>query len=438
MTGPSPLPCHQRTDENVVMESWPVFVACAPGLEPLLNAEITSIGGDATASSIVEGGVELHADAATLYRLHLELGLALKILVRIGTFRATGFGELERRAAALPWERWLTPPVSVLVRATCRHSRLWHSDAVAERVQGVIAEWAVASAATPCRRGRRARRRGGAESDAPAGTTGVAMANALEVQVRLMDDVCTISLDTAGELLSRRGYREAGAKAPLREDLARALVIASGWDMRSPLVDPFAGSGTIAIEADWLARRVPPGHLRRFALFEMPAFDPRLWSELRDAALQRSTIEGPPIFASDRDAGAVKAARANAERATCNNVHVDEAALMSAPALAAPPAERGAIVTNPPWGRRVRGRDPLANLYAAFGNAARKLPGSWRVAMAVASPQLARMTGLDLQPAVMTDSGGVKVYFAVGAAHALPPRRRRPARRPSRPRQGTR
>ncbi|HYC56907.1 MAG TPA: hypothetical protein VEL28_18385 [Candidatus Binatia bacterium] len=394
------------------MERWSVFVACAPGLEHLLGEEIAALGADAAGMSVVAGGVELLAGEATLYRLHLELGLALKILVRLGEFRAKGFRELERAAASLAWEHWCRPGRAVHVRATCRHSRLWHSDAVAQRFDAAIAE---RLARASSQRGRR---------KAPSSET-----EAAEVHVRIVDDLCTVSIDTGGDVLSRRGYREAGAKAPLREDLARALVIASGWDRQSLLVDPLAGSATIAIEADWLARGVPPGHMRSFALFDMPGFDAGLWNELKASALGRSVATGPAIFASDRDAGAVKAARANAERAGSAGIQIDEAALMKAPGLALPAPEHGAVVSNPPWGRRVRGRDPLANLYAAFGNKVRALPGRWRVALVVPSPELSRATGLALEPALMTDHGGVKVYFAVGEGRAAMARRRAVPRR---------
>jgi hypothetical protein len=134
--------------------------------------------------------------------------------------------------------------------------------------------------------------------------------------VRLFHDSCTVSADSSGALLHRRGYRLATAKAPLRETLAAAMLLGAGWDGSAPLLDPMCGSGTIAIEAALLARRIPPGLRRRFAFERWPGFEPAPWRRALDAARSGIRERAPgPIHASDRDAGAIEAARANAERA---------------------------------------------------------------------------------------------------------------------------
>jgi putative N6-adenine-specific DNA methylase len=257
-----------------------------------------------------------------------------------------------------------------------------------------------------------------AEAEPDAGEEDSTAAGALQVQVRLVDDRCTLSIDAGGAPLHRRGYRLATGKAPLREDLARALLLLSGWDRATPLVDPFCGSGTILIEADLLARRIPPGAARAFAFERAPAFDAASWQAARTAALAAAAppAAAPPLLGSDRDPGAIEAARSNAARAGAGHIQLVQAPLGGAPAFAAPPGPAGALVTNPPWGQRT-GRDrTLLALYQSLGTRARSLPPAWRVALAVADPQLAAATGLPVESRLMTDAGGVKVYFMVGGA----------------------
>ncbi len=370
----------------------PLFVSCGPGLEPMLASEIVGLGVAPEQVGPVAGGVEVAGDLHTLYRLNLELGLALKVLLRVGEFPARRFDVLVKRCAGLPWDLWCAGDAAIDVRVTCKRSKLYHSTAVAERIRAGIGE-----------------RLGREIGAAPAADGQPAIA----VHARIVNDLCTLSVDTSGEPLHRRGYRLATAKAPLREDLARALIIASHWDRQSPLLDPFAGAGTIAIEADWLARQVPPGHLRRFAFMDAPSFDAALFQAVRREALAGMLRHGPPICASDRDPGAVRAAQANAARAQCDAVTVSEAGLSEAPFFAVPPATRGALVTNPPYGLRIGRGSNLSKLYRALGARVRALPGSFRVGIAVASPDHARATGLRLEPALMTDHGGSKIYFSV-------------------------
>lgn len=363
-----------------------IFVACAPGLEPLLSAEVRELGaGDSV--EIVAGGVELEGDATMLHRAHLELGLASHVLVRIADFRAPGFPELAQRAAKVRWRDWLRPGEPIRLRARARASRLYHTGGIVERVRGAI------------------ERQLGALPDADADD------DSPSILARMERDRCTLSLDTSGAPLHRRGYRLASAKAPLREDLARALVRASGWDPGTPLADPFCGSGTIAIEAALLARRIAPGRLRSFALERTPLFEQAIWERLREDAAARALPHAPsPIFASDRDAGAVEAARGNAERAgVLSDLQLDQATLSRAPFAAEPIPPRGALVTNPPHGRRIGDDRGLRPLYQSLGALVRRLPPEWRIALLVSHRRLALATGLPLETALLTDQGGTKV-----------------------------
>jgi putative N6-adenine-specific DNA methylase len=369
----------------------PCFAVSAPGLEPITARELNSQG---LAGATGPGGVSFSAARSDLYRANLHSRTATRFLVRAGTFYAAAFSELRQKAGRLPWEQFLRPSQPVAIKATCHKSKLYHSDAVEERVAGAIADrLGQAPTVEP----------GSEEAETPA---------AQLVLVRLVRDQCTISIDSSGALLHQRGYRLAGAKAPLRETLAAGILLAAGWDPVSPLLDPFCGSGTIAIEGALLAAGLPPGRNRRFAFMDWPDYDPALWAGLLEAAEAEAKVARPaPIIqASDRDAGAITAAQENAQRAG-----VEGAIEFSRRAVSAiePPPGPGWVVTNPPYGVRLDERDDLRNLYAKFGNTLRLLCPSWRVAFLSANIQLARSTGLPLDPSQTLPliNGGLRVQL---------------------------
>jgi putative N6-adenine-specific DNA methylase len=229
--------------------------------------------------------------------------------------------------------------------------------------------------------------------------------------VRLVDDEVTLSVDSSGGLLHRRGYRQATAKAPLRETLAAALLLAVEWDGSVPLVDPLCGSGTIPIEAALLARRIPPGWARRFAFERWPEFQPSVWAYVREEAGRDIRDRAPaPIVAADRDAGAIEACTSNVERAgVSGDLSIHCAALsttLRAPDLAALPP--GLVLTNPPYGIRVGDSAHLRDLYASLGNALRLLDG-WSLGFVSSDPALAASTGLELHHRLTISTGGLRI-----------------------------
>ncbi len=225
-----------------------------------------------------------------------------------------------------------------------------------------------------------------------------------------MRDRCTLSADSSGALLHRRGYRLDTAKAPLRETLAAAMLLAVGWAGSQPLLDPFCGSGTIPIEAALLARNVAPGIARSFACERWPLLGAVRWNDLRAAARRDERASATVIAGSDRDAGAVDAARANAELAgVAGAVRLGRVALSAV----TPPADGpGWIVTNPPYGVRVGERRPLRDLYARLGQLLRGPFAGWNLALLVAAPELEAQLGLELTDRFVTTNGGIRVRLA--------------------------
>ncbi|MFL5605461.1 MAG: class I SAM-dependent RNA methyltransferase, partial [Gemmatimonadaceae bacterium] len=221
------------------------FGIVAPGLEAIALEEAQAIG---LPAALAEGGggIEWQGDLRSVLLANATLRITSRVVVRLASFEARSFAELERHARQVPWARVVAAGGAVRFRVTCKKSKLYHSDAVAERF---------ADALTRAVPGVRVQGVGSTEDEGPDDEAQLFV-------VRILRDRCTVNADTSGSLLHRRGYRQATAKAPLRETLAAALIAGSGWDAASPLVDPFCGSGTIPIEAALMARGIAPGVLR--------------------------------------------------------------------------------------------------------------------------------------------------------------------------------
>ena len=373
-----------------------VFAVTAPGLEATCAAELQAHG---VAGRVEPGGVAWRGDLASVYRANLGLRTASRVLVRLGEFRARTFHELERHSARQSWPWYVASGARVALRVTSRKSKLYHEGAIAERIARVLQDSFGLCASLM--KGEEESERGGAEAQL--------------VVVRFLRDVCTISVDSSGRLLHQRGYRQALAKAPLRETTAAALLLATRWDPRTPLLDPFCGSGTIPIEAALLARRIAPGlanpshEPRGYACLQWPRSEPDIWADVVAAArgeiVERSEAA---VFGSDRNGGAIAASVANAGRAgVAADVTFEQRPLS---ALDPPPA-RGHLVTNPPYGVRVGDAEQLQTLYAALGRVVRDKLSGWTVALLAAEPRLAAATGLPLRPVLATRNGGINVQL---------------------------
>ncbi len=377
------------------------FAVTAPGLEPFTAQELTSMGllpgtGPELAT---QAGIAFKGDLAALYRANLQLRTASRILARLGTFfYATSALELQKRASRLPWERCLAPGQPLALRVTCHQSKLYNSEVVARLIAAGMEE------------------RLGKPSPIVKFDEETEGHPPQLILVRLVEDKCTVSVDSSGALLHKRGYRLAVAKAPLRETLAAALLMASGWDPSAALLDPFCGSGTIPIEAALMQLGLPPGLNRRFAFMDWPGYQQSVFSDQLTAVSDRQSaitnIQSEiKILASDRDAGAIKMAHANAERAGVEDIIEFKCQAVSA---IMPPAGLGWVVTNPPYGVRVSEGKDLRNLYAQFGNVLRRQCPGWNVAVLCNDPILLGQMQMQLDASLGFINGGIGVRVARG------------------------
>jgi len=365
------------------------YAVTAPGLRDLAAHELESLSiasANQDSSNPDPGGLDFRTDLAGLYRANLHLRTASRVLIRLGNFfYARTFGELRDSAARLTWERFLEPGQPVEIRVTCHKSKLYHSDAVAERIGQAI--------------------------EARLGQPSPQQKTAQGILVRLVNDRLTVSIDSSGENLHKRGYRQASAKAPLRESLAAALLMACSWDKASPLLDPFCGSGTIPIEAALLALNIAPGLNRRFAFMDWPGFDNTIWQNLQTEARATQRKDCPPILASDRDEGAIRMAKENAERA---GVSARIAFSHRAVSAIQRPEGAGWVITNPPYGGRVSENKDLRNLYARFGTVLREKCPGWTIGILSSDRALLGQTGLKLDTSMRLMNGGLPVILARG------------------------
>ncbi|MCG8441916.1 MAG: hypothetical protein MI723_08910 [Caulobacterales bacterium] len=356
-----------------------IFLAVQPGLEPLLLEEAREHG--FRAPEAAAGGVTIRGGWPDVWRANLQLRGASRVLVRLGAFYAAHLAQLDKRARQLPWSAFLAPNTPIRVEATCRKSRIYHSGAAAERIAAAAVHEAGARE----------------EGSAP-----------LRVLVRIAKDLCTVSIDASGELLHKRGFKEAVAKAPLRETLAALFLRACGYRGEGPVLDPMCGSGTFVIEAAEIAAGLAPGRARAFAFERLAGFDRDAWEAMRAAAPAAPRGSTPQAFGFDRDAGAIAMSRANAARAGLAELTQFRQQTLSD---AEPPGEaKGLVVINPPYGARIGERSRLMPLYQSLGRRLRERFAGWRVGLVTSDLELARATGLPFgEPGPPAPHGSIRI-----------------------------
>ena len=371
--------------------TWSAFAITAPGIAPVTAAELAALG--IPHEPPTPDGVAFPADFRTIALSNLWLRTASRVIVRLGEFKAQGFADLEKGASRLPWDRILLPGQPVAVRVTCRKSRLYHSDAVAERVVRQISKHFGIDAPV-------VRLTDSDDDDAPSG-------EAQRILVRIVHDVCTISADSSGDLLHRRGYRQAIAKAPLRETVAAACLLACDYDGTEAFLDPMCGSGTFPIEAAMIARQQAPGRARPFAFEHWPGADRDILPNLRRATKAAGTdVADLVIVGSDRDPGAIRMSRENAARAGVEAMIQFEQVTLDA---LEPPADTGLWCSNAPYGRRVGNVDALTGLFVSIGNLARGPFADWRVALILAEQSHVKALQSPTTEILHTRVGGIQV-----------------------------
>ncbi len=355
------------------------FFATAPsGIEPLLAAELAELG--ATHLKPARGGLHFRGTLETAYRACLWSRTASRILLPLAEFPVADSPALYAGVLDLPWEEHLAPEGTLSVEFSGNCPGIDHSHYGAQRVKDAIVD----------RFRARCGQRPSVNRQQPN----------LRIHAQWRDGQATVSLDLSGDSLHRRGYREATVTAPLKETLAAALLLKSGWPeiaaAGAPLLDPLCGSGTLAIEAAWIAGDRAPGLSREHWGFSgWLGHIPALWNRLLKEARERWAAGQPripPIFASDRDPKAVRATLTNAGCAgVADHLRIERREWI---AVEPPPGAPGLVIINPPYGERLGEQEDVAALYIQIGERLKAHFAGWRAALFTGNPDLGKRMGL--------------------------------------------
>jgi 23S rRNA (guanine2445-N2)-methyltransferase len=347
------------------------FATCAPGLADVLHGEARALKLPNLERQV--GGVLFQGSMREAWLANLQLRTAVRVLLRLERFEALTAEDLYRHAQKIDWSEYLIPEGSFFVDAQCRDSQLDHSQFVAQKVKdAVVDQFRQQTGARPI-----------VDKDQAD----------LRIHVHLWKDRCTISVDTSGDSLHKRGYRKYQGQAPLAETLAAAIVLCSGWDLRSPVVDPFCGSGTVLIEAALIAAKIPPGSFRRFGFENWLDHDSRAYESLRDR--QMSAIQIPSklrLLGRDRDPQCCPGAIRNAESAGVAEIIDFETGDFSD--FRPRPGWNAWILSNLPYGVRVGDPLKLENWHRELGNRLRKECSGYHLALLSGSRSYAHALGL--------------------------------------------
>lgn len=380
----------KRIKRHVIGPEQDCFAVTLPGHESLCAHEIKSLSDTVCVKEVLKGGVGFSGRLTDVYLANLHVRTAGRVLIRLERFKATNFNQLESRTRNMAWELYLPPGGLPEFNVTTHHSRLYHSQAVAEHVHvGISARWSeLGISPTPVKD--------------------------QTLFVRLQDDGVTLSLDSSGAPLYRRGLKTHKAHAPLRETMAAAILKIAGFRPDMPLVDPMCGSGTFSLEAALMAKNIPPGIFRDFGFQQWPAFRPRQWAHLKKIAgrqIRRQVV--PLIWASDSD------------ELSCTRLsdclgrnHLEDAVTVSQRDFFSIQPEQtatapGLVVLNPPYGQRLLKQGDVEKRYKDICFKLKTDFRGWQVAMLVPKAVSAKRLGLSLKPMRM-DHGGIQLTLLVG------------------------
>ncbi len=367
------------------MKEQSFFATTAKGMEELLAAELQGLG--ITVAAAETGGVRFSGGLAACYRANLWLRTANRVLIPLAEFACETPQQLYDGVRTIPWNQHLTPAMTLAVDANLRDSFSTHSGWLALKTKDAIVDTI--------------RDQWGRRPDVDPRDPD------LRVNVHLVKNRCTVSLDSSGASLDRRGYRMERNEAPLRETLAAALVELSGWDGTIPLVDPMCGSGTILIEAALKASRHAPGLFReQFGFQRWPSFEDKLWKPLLKEARESILDHLPaPLLGFDIAPQALEMARNNSERAGTGRMidfaRVDIRALK----LPEPP---GILLFNPPYGARMGEVETLKPFYKEIGDVMKQRCKGYTAYLFTGNPELAKVVGLKASRRIVLFNGPIE------------------------------
>lgn len=349
------------------MTNYQLIATAAMGLEAIVAKEVRELGYDCTVDN---GKIEYTGDELAIARSNLWLRTADRIKIKVGEFQATTFDELFEKTKALPWEEFLPENAAFPVIGKSVKSKLFSVSDCQAIVKKAVVE----------RMRNHYKKTGWFSEDG----------GQFRIEVALLKDIATITIDTTGSGLHKRGYRAHQGAAPLKETLAAALVLLTNWTADRPFVDPFCGSGTIPIEAALIGQNIAPGFNREFASETWEWLDRRIWDEARTEVEDLAKYDQPlDITGSDLDHRLVKFAEENAFEAGLGDVISFKQMQVTDFTTT---KEYGVIVGNPPYGERLGDKEIVENMYVQMGKTFALLD-TWSIYMITSNEHFERLFG---------------------------------------------
>lgn len=385
-----PAATEKRIRRHVSGRIRDYFAITTPGLEDICRQELVGLGLDCSDRSPVPGGVSFKGRFVDCQRSNLFLRTVTRILMRVVTFTATNSRQLKQQCSAVPWELFVQAASLPDIKVNSRRSRLYHSELIADSIREGLVE----------------------RLGTPTAPQGHGFPQVLFV--RLADDQVTLSLDSSGEPLYKRGLKEGPARAPIRETLAAAILMAAGYDGQNLLVDPMCGSGTFSLEAAMMAKRMAPGGRRAFAFMGWPAFRENQWAYLkREAEDAERRVERHLIFASDIDAeacrrlahGVADNGLSDAVRAAQKDFFESEGEQYG--------SVPGLVVVNPPYGVRLGSIKAAEDLFGRICLHLKKAFKGWDVALIAPERRQLKAVPFSVRQVSLLH-GGLKLTLCIG------------------------
>ena len=354
------------------MTTYSLFISCPRGLENLLADEITALGGSEVQPG--DGGVAAKGTMEAVYRINLHSRVASRVLLQLtkGSYRSEQ--DIYKLAHNIRWPQWFSPADTFKVKVEGKRAQVKSLDFVGLKIKDALCDaFREESGERPS-----------VDKQRPD----------VRVHAFLNDKTVQIFIDTSGEALFKRGYRQDAGEAPLRENLAAGLLLLAGYDGSQPFQDPFCGSGTLAIEAALIALKRAPGLMRRFGFEKLKNFDKPLWMKIKQAAREAALAQtAAPIAGSDNDRQMIRVARQNAEAAEV----AEWLTLESAEAQdVRPNGEGGIMLSNPPYGVRLADIQMLHALYPQLGSWLKQHYAGWQIGMFTGDREMPKL--MRLQP----------------------------------------
>ncbi|NEP87861.1 MAG: RNA methyltransferase [Okeania sp. SIO2C2] len=360
------------------------YAKVAKGLEAIAAQELKSLGAENVCPEFT--GVSFTGDKTLLYRVNLWARTIFRVLVPIAEVRCVNREILYKEVKKIPWQRYLSPKNTLAVNCTGSNEKLKHTHYTALQIKDAITEQQI----------EKFRYRSNIDTKNPD----------ILINAHIQNNNCILSLDSSGSSLHQRGYRLAMGFAPLKETLAAAILEMAEYSPDIPFLDPLCGSGTLPVEASLKALNIAPGLLRnKFSLMNWRDFDKSLWQDLLTEARNSQLTELKSIIVgSDRNPEVLFQARTNAERCGVANkikfIKTDLSKLK-------PPADRGIIICNPPYGERLGEVEELGELYKMLGDIFKQRFTGWTAFILTGNKQLSKQVGLRTSRRIPVYNGAI-------------------------------